>query len=114
MEKPTKPQPQPPQLDERRTKFILFLGYNGTGKSTLAQRFVEAECKRGGRALIVTPDPVEWQKIQETQLLKPALYKGAKKLIYTPQSLPLIRENYNNGLLLLFDDCRAFLKVTKF
>lgn len=99
----------------RNTKFIIIIGTNFTGKTTLQKRLVLNELKKKSRALICTPDELEWTNIQmvhpyHSHHLKD--YVGARRMIVTKsiaiQSLEIIWAYFNRGML-LFDDCRAFL-----
>jgi len=96
---------------ERATKLTIILGYNGTGKTTIAKKIVANELKKGRRALIVTPDDIEWPTIEFVHDRFPhriKTYVGARKIIYFDGLLPIISENLTNSLL-IFDDCRAYL-----
>lgn len=97
---------------ERPAKLIIVIGYNGTGKTTLVKKIIAAELKKQeGRALIVTPDDIEFQSLEYVHDRFPERikwYKGARKIIYFDGLLPIIANNYRNGLL-VFDDCRAYL-----
>lgn len=88
----------------RSTKLIIILGYNGTGKSTLVQKFIDNELKKQSRALIITPDCYEFINIPEADNLK--TFKGARRLIANDNIIKEV-ETYRNGLL-IFDDCRAY------
>lgn len=96
---------------------LAIIGTNGTGKSTQIARIVAAHVKNGGRALIVTPDDIEWQKIPEINISdskSAATFKGTRKTIFLESNkenggtLEFIKNNYRNGML-VFDDCRAYL-----
>jgi ABC-type sugar transport system ATPase subunit len=91
---------------------VAILGTNGTGKSTQVARMVAAHVKKGGRALIVTPDDREWPSIpmvDVTNRKKLADFKGTRKTIFLKgETLESIQDNYTNGML-IFDDCRAYL-----
>lgn len=100
--------------NERPTKLIIVLGYNGTGKTTLVKKTVLNELRHNRRALIVTPDDAEWQTIEAVHPKWPERiknYVGARRIIYYNGLLPIITENYRNGLL-IFDDCRAYLTAS--
>jgi len=99
---------------ERPTKCTIILGYNGTGKTTLTKKIVLNELKHQRRILIVTPDDIEWQSIEMVHPRFPERiknYVGARKIIYTKGILPIIADNFRNGLL-VFDDCRAYFTAT--
>lgn len=66
----------------------------------------------GERGLILTPDPIEWQALEE---IKPTPYNlyyftGCKKVVYeNPKTLAALR-NMDNGFL-VFDDCRTYFRA---
>jgi len=97
---------------QRATKLILILGFNGTGKTTLLKKLVLNELKKpDSHILIVTPDDLEWYNIPDVWEKRPervSRYVGARKLIYYDGCLKTIQENFRSGLL-IFDDCRAYL-----
>lgn len=98
----------------RTTELIVVLGYNGTGKTTLVKKIVLNELKHGRRVLIVTPDDIEWQTIEMVHPRWPERirnYVGARRIIYYDGILPIITENFRNGLL-IFDDCRAYFNAS--
>lgn len=97
-------------------KLILIIGTNGTGKTTLESKFVIHFLQKNHKVLIATPDMFEWKKIPLISGNFPdkiADVNGAGRLIIThsnaKEMLTYIYENFSNGLL-IFDDCRAFLK----
>ena len=105
---------------ERETKQTIILGYNGTGKSTLVRKIIKAyTAKPGRKALIVTPDPVEWNDIEETTLTKPSdfVFEGIKKYVWDDEdkvavvAMKKIKKFYFDGML-IFDDCRGYLDAT--
>lgn len=105
-----------PPRNNRDSEMNVFIGFPGTGKSTLIQKFIDLEVNtRKGRVLIVTPDPFEWKQFPEIVLDDPDCFSGISsptKLIYTPGDLAKIADEYNgffNGLL-VFDDCRCYTK----
>ncbi len=97
---------------------VAMLGTNGTGKSTQVAKMVRAYIKAGGRALIVTPDDREWNRIpliDITNSKKLTSFKGTRRTIFLEdETLDIIDREYQNGML-VFDDCRAYLtsSVTK-
>lgn len=100
-------------MEERPAKMIVIIGYTGTGKTTMSKRLILAELKKGGRALIVTPDAGEFLKIPEIHPKFPnriEWYKGARRVIYFKGLLPIIASTFTRGLL-LFDDCRAYIEA---
>lgn len=97
----------------RKSEHIIILGTNGTGKSTLLKELVEQANKKGRRALIITPDPVEWQGVEEiepeSQFLRQGGFKGVRKIVYysEAETLEPISKYYFDGVL-IFDDCRSY------
>lgn len=100
------------ETKERAAKLILLIGYNGTGKSTVLRKLIINELKKpDGRALIVTPDDIEFPTIEFVHPNWPERiksYKGVRKIVYFPGLLDIIKDNFRGGLL-AFDDCRAYL-----
>jgi energy-coupling factor transporter ATP-binding protein EcfA2 len=101
---------------KRPSELNVFVGFNGTGKSTLIQKFIDIEVeKRKGRVLIVVPDPIEWRHYPEVNLADPACFRkmsSPQKIIFEPGVLEIIAGQYDgfrDGLL-VFDDCRAYTK----
>jgi ABC-type Mn2+/Zn2+ transport system ATPase subunit len=95
----------------RQTKLIIILGYTGTGKTTMVKQLVRDETKNRGRALIVTPDDREFTSVPYFNLRFPdrlSMFRGERRIIYFDGLLPLVRDNFSNGLL-VFDDCRSYL-----
>lgn len=84
----------------RKSHQIVILGTNGTGKSTLVKELVQVANEKGRRALIITPDPVEWQQYAEIEpdinLLKQNGFTGTRKIVYFSESETLkpIKEYY--------------------
>jgi GTPase SAR1 family protein len=97
----------------RKAHHIIITGTNGTGKTTLLRQIVKEAIVQGRRALIITPDPVEWRDVEEIQpdstLLRRGGFMGVKKIVYFSESETLspISDHYFDGLL-IFDDCRAY------
>jgi len=103
------------ETKERAAKLILLIGYNGTGKSTVLKKLIINELKKeDGRALLVTPDDIEFPSVEYVHPRFPeriAWYKGVRKIIYYPGLLQIIADNFRHGLL-AFDDCRAYLTAS--
>ncbi|HQN16664.1 MAG TPA: hypothetical protein PLB59_09700 [Bacteroidales bacterium] len=101
----------------RPSELNVLVGFNGTGKSTLIQKFIDIEIqKRKGRALIVVPDPIEWRQYPEINLDDPACFRKMScphKIIYEPGIIERIADKYDGFLngLLVFDDCRSYTKA---
>lgn len=97
---------------ERAARLILVIGYNGTGKTTIVKRLVINELKKtGGRALIITPDDMEWSNLPLVNPRFPnriASYVKARRIIFEPGTLEYVAKNVNRQLV-IFDDCRAYL-----
>lgn len=105
---------------ERETKQTIILGYNGTGKTTLARKIIEAyTAEPGTKALIVTPDASEWTNYEETMLARPADFNftGIRRYIWTfirkndLAAMERLRSWYFDGIL-TFDDCRSYLTAS--
>lgn len=103
--------PKPKKQVGRTPKQIVILGTNGTGKTTLVKKLVVNELKKeNSHVLIVVPDDMEWTNIPQVHpkyLQRIATYKGARKIIYQPGLIDIIREHFKNGMV-VFDDCRAY------
>ncbi len=93
----------------RNPYFIITLGTNGTGKTTIVNdKYIKFELsKPNGKVLIVTPDDTEWTQLQDIKNLQDLkTFTGTKRLIYQPGYMPVLKEHYKNGLL-VFDDFRG-------
>lgn len=101
--------------DIRPAKMIVFLGTNGTGKTTQLKKFVIEALKRKEKALIVTPHDQEWTQIE---LVHPDYphhiqnYVGARRMIFEEKNTLENIEKYFSTGLLIFDDCRAYLDAS--
>ena len=98
--------------DETRTpKQIIVLGTNGTGKTTFVKKLVISELKKkDSHILIVVPDDMEWNSVEFVHPKFPERierYVGARKIIYYPGLLDIIRDRFRDGMV-VFDDCRAY------
>ena len=102
--------PAAPAAD-RAAKLTILLGANGTGKTTLLEGII---ARSGQRALVVTPDDIEWRQYEETQLASPAdfQYQGVRRHVFDParRGGTLDRLEYFRRGILVFDDCRAYLR----
>lgn len=98
----------------RQTILTIVLGYTGTGKSTFVKKMVKNELAGPRRrALIVTPDDREWPGVDYFNMRFPerlGQFVGVRKIIYQKGLLDVIKENFKRGLL-IFDDCRAYMKA---
>lgn len=99
----------------RRTHIVLMFGLRGTGKTTLEQKFVKRELKRGGRVLVLIGDGQEYENVPEVSTEFPgriAKYKGVRKMILTnsttSQALDIIFDYFYDGLI-VFADFRTFV-----
>lgn len=94
--------------NERATKLTILLGFNGTGKTTLLR---EVLLHSQQRALVVTPDDVEWTDFPENplQTRKDYAFTGIQRHIFNPEySLDAIA-HFRKGIL-VFDDCRSYFQ----
>ena len=117
-------------MQERPTKLILIIGYNGTGKTTITKKLVLSELKKNNsHILVVTPDDIEWHSLPEVSERFPTrvtYYKGARKIIYNDKleypdqrthelqkgnTVDLIADYFRNGLV-VFDDCRSYFNAS--
>lgn len=106
-------------MEARETKLTIILGYNGTGKSTAVKQIVAGHnISPTGKALIITPDPVEWLDVEETKLTEKSdlEFTGVRKYVWNEdekvsvKAMLRIKKYYKDGLL-VFDDCRSYLDV---
>lgn len=87
----------------------VFCGSNGTGKTTLLKKCLAQLMDNGNRILVVTPDPVEWQELQEIKKdSEIRTFIGARRMIYDDMCMYQIKENLHNAVLVL-DDCRVYI-----
>ena len=101
--------------EPRTPKQIIVLGTNGTGKTTFVKKLVANELKKNDSHVLVTvPDDMEWPTLPYVHPRFPHRienYVGARKIIYEPGLLDIIRERFRNGLV-VFDDCRAYFTAS--
>ena len=98
-------------MEERQAQTDIFVGINGTGKTTLLKKTIAHMQKNGHRILIVTPDPAEWREVPEIHpRLKNhiATYTGMRRIIYHKGCMEDIQKYYTNGVL-VFDDARVYI-----
>lgn len=112
---PVQPKVEKPEPEEtRQPKNIIFIGTNGTGKTSALKRLVVAELKKkDSHVLIVVPDDMEWNMVPFVNARFPERiknYVGARKIIYFPGLLKIISDNFREGLL-IFDDCRSYFRA---
>lgn len=95
----------------RIVKLICIVGTNGTGKTFLANQFVEKELSKGGKVLVVTSHDNEWTHLENLTTFN-RFNSGAKRLVMFPdeenETIKRISEKFYNGLLIL-DDCGGYL-----
>ena len=94
-------------MSYRQSLFFIIVGTNGTGKTTLLNKLIN---EKGGKALIVDPDGLEWQQVEEIRSEQAGELKSgqAKILFPQPEDIENLME-YQNGSLVL-DDCRFYLR----
>jgi len=106
----------------RETRLQLLIGTNGTGKSTLARKLIDAKLQSNhAKVLVITPHDTEWLDVPVLDLhtvTKKAFeqmhsFTGIRKhTAYDETFLKIIAHPqlyYRNGLI-VFDDCRAYLE----
>lgn len=95
---------------ERTAKMVCFVGTNGTGKTTLLEQILLKLVETGERAVIVTPDIVEWTKypINELSRSKDYSFKGIQRHIFDPETT-LEKISLLKKCIVVFDDCRSYL-----
>ncbi len=97
----------------RQTMLTIVLGYNGTGKTTFVSKLVKNELAGPRRrALIITPDDREWNSVPYFNLRFPdrlGKFTGVRKIIAQKNTIDIIRDHFYGGLL-IFDDCRGYMK----
>lgn len=100
---------------DKRSRLSIFIGTNGTGKSTLSLRLASATKRK---VLIVDFDGSEplWQQFPFVDITDKAVMdawtSGVRKTyfaLYNELLLPKVLEYFRNGILLL-DDCRNYCK----
>ncbi len=98
-------------MSERQAQSDIFVGINGTGKTTLLRNVLSKVQEIGERILIVTPDPVEWREvppIHHRLTHHIATYTGIRRIVYFPGCMELIQKHFRNGSL-VFDDARVYI-----
>lgn len=93
---------------ERPAKLVILLGTNGTGKTTMLRKIL---AESGQRALIVTPDDIEWTDLPVNELTtkKDFEFTGMCRHIYNPEKTLDAIKFYKKGIL-VFDDCRSYFQ----
>jgi molybdopterin-guanine dinucleotide biosynthesis protein len=94
----------------RQPIFIIIVGTNGTGKTTLLHKMIK---KTGRRSLIVDPDGYEWRNLPTVEIseileVNKRLKKGKAVKIVGPEAEDIkLLDKYTKGNLVL-DDCRYY------
>lgn len=93
-------------MEVRSPKLTIVLGFNGTGKTTLLRKILEESEQR---ALVVTPDDVEWTDFPENELKKKSdfTFDGIQRHIFDPNRTLDVVKFFRKGIL-VFDDCRTY------
>jgi len=96
--------------NQRPTKRTIILGANGTGKTTILNRILEAT---PDKSMVITPDDAEWRNYPEVELTTADdfLYSGIRRHIFNDAKKggTLDRVHLFKKGKLVFDDCRAYL-----
>lgn len=92
---------------ERTGKTVVIVGTNGTGKTTLLRQILE---NSGQRALVITPDDVEWTDCPENELRCKSdyVFTGIQRHIFEPKHTLNAITYFRKGII-VFDDCRSYL-----
>ena len=86
----------------------MFVGINGTGKTTAMKKIIEKTVGEKNRCLVVTPDPAEWKSLDIVSGRRLASFSGLKKMIYYKGCMEEIQQYYSNGILVM-DDARVYI-----
>lgn len=95
----------------RIVKLICIVGTNGTGKTFLANQFVEKELGKGGKVLVVTSHDNEWTQFEDLDTFNDFASGGRRIVMYPDeeeQTIQRISEKMYKGLLVM-DDCGGYL-----
>lgn len=95
----------------RIVKLICIVGTNGTGKTYLANQFVEKELGKGGKVLVVTSHDNEWTQFEDLDTFNDFASGGRRIVMYPDeeeQTIQRISEKMYKGLLVM-DDCGGYL-----
>lgn len=96
--------------NERTAKMTIILGANGTGKTTVLNKILNATAQK---SLVITPDDAEWRIYDEVELTEPDdfLFNGIRRHIFNDEKKTgtLNRVHLFKRGMLVFDDCRAYL-----
>jgi hypothetical protein len=94
-------------MKTRQSLFIIIVGTNGTGKTTVLRNLVNTN----RRLLVIDPDGMEWGDLPEIKLSQVAMMTPTAKARVigpSPEELDMLI-NFENGNLVL-DDCRYYVK----
>ncbi len=98
-------------MSGRIVKLLCIVGTNGTGKTYLANEFVQNELSNNGKVLVVTSHDNEWTNFDELKTFN-NFSSGGKKIVMYPdeeqETIKRVSEKFYNGLLVL-DDCGGYL-----
>lgn len=98
-------------MSGRIVKLICIVGTNGTGKTYLANQFIENELKKSGKVLVVTSHDNEWTQFSDLTTFDD-FTGGGKRLVMYPgeeeSTIQRISKKFYKGLL-VFDDCGGYL-----
>lgn len=86
----------------------ILVGINGTGKTTFLKKILSETINQENRALIITPDPTEWQNVDEISGNDIATFSGIRKIIYFKGAMEQVQQYYSNGILVM-DDARTYI-----
>jgi len=96
----------------RAAKQIVIVGTNGTGKTTYLKKLANATLKRGERVLVITTHVEEWTEYPNLPhtAAAPQNFTHGARLLYMDKTTLELAADFRRGLL-IFDDCRTFLKA---
>ena len=100
-------------MENRQAKTDIFVGINGTGKTSLLKEVITQMNNSGHRILIVTPDALEWRDVPTiSNKLKHHIktYVGMRRIVYYDNCLEDVQKYFSNGVLVL-DDARDYIKA---
>ncbi|MDR0602711.1 MAG: ATP-binding protein [Bacteroidales bacterium] len=100
-------------MENRQAKTDIYVGINGTGKTSLLKEVITQMNKQGHRILIVTPDSLEWREVPTISYrLKHHIktYTGMRRIVYYDDCLSDVQKYFSNGVLVL-DDARDYIQA---
>jgi Zonular occludens toxin (Zot) len=113
----TAPKPIKSATGHRDAAVTIVMGKNGTGKSTLAKKIIDAQGSQ--RVMVVTMNglPDIWRPYPTMDASDTKAYKrwknGIRQVYYMHherETFEHIHKYFNNGILVL-DDCRAYINA---